>query len=102
MRLDVPLALLRPTYLDGDDGSRSESFEEVALVWAGRDVFAARQGNEAERLSVEATATFIIRWREDVSAGWKVEGAGINARVLAVSEGVGRARYVHLLCREET
>ena len=70
--LNHRIHLERPNETTDLFGGMTISWTHVAAVWAGLQPMAASFRQIAQQTSEEQTHSIVIRYREDVSSGWRI------------------------------
>jgi len=95
------VGLERPDRTEDSGGGAVVDWASVATVWAS--VISAGQGRDA---SLGGAASRIshrlrIRWRSDVTPGWRARLGERTLRIEAAVDRDGARRWLHLDCVEE-
>lgn len=97
----TPVTLLQPIFAQDEGGEASVTLEEVGLDFAAISLAGQAEQLVAGRLEGVLTHKISLRYREDVTAGWKITTARCTFRVLAVADPDDRRREVLCLVEEE-
>lgn len=95
------VALQSPQEVDDGSGGVTVSWANVATVWADVSAISMREASVAGHLDGVVTHRVRLRFREDVSGGWRVLYGERTLRVLATRDADGRRRFLECLCEEE-
>ena len=95
-----PIDLLKP--VSGSDSRRTTSWVNQATVYAGKSDVSGREFYQAQSFHAEDVVTFTLRWREDVTAEWRLIHRGTAYNILEVNH-LGEMRdFMRLKCRVVT
>jgi SPP1 family predicted phage head-tail adaptor len=83
-----------------DYGNREGSGAPVAKVWAEKQDWTGREGDELGREYGEVTTRFYTRYRNNVDNTMRVICDGQTYEILAVLDMDGRRRELVLFCRK--
>ncbi len=105
-KMDRRIALLSPTITTTGTGEQTESFNQVAEVWAQFLDGKGKEGFENDQKKSITHASFVIRYRTDVRPNWEIFAEGnIRYEITAIQEvsikGVSRHRYLALLSKRK-
>ena len=93
------VTLQRPVSRVNEKGRRIADWEDVATVKAGKADVSGREFYQAQAFHAEDVVTFTIRWREDVTAEWRLIHRGTAYNILEVNH-LGEMRdFMRLKCR---
>ncbi|HJW40543.1 MAG TPA: phage head closure protein [Rhizomicrobium sp.] len=93
-------ALLALTLTPDGGGGFAESWSAIADVWIALDVVSATDTVGADRLESRIRHRMILRRRDDLAAGQRVQVGARLFRVHAVLDGGPRDAFVALQCEE--
>lgn len=97
--LRTRVTLRRPSTTVNEKGKRISGWADAATVRAGKADVSGREFYEAQAFHAEDVVTFTIRWRDDVTAKWRLTHRGAEYDILAVNH-LGEMRdYIRLKCR---
>lgn len=94
------LILEEPVRLDDEAGGASETWREVATLWAS---IRARSGKEtlaADQFAGRVNSEITIRYRPDVVPAMRFRSQNRIFAILAVLDEDGRRRWQKCLCEE--
>ena len=91
------ITLLEPTVTM--NGNRRETTWTEHGAWAGKRDVSAREYFEAQAYHAEDTITYVIRWRDDVTAGWRVRHHGVTYDISEVNRLGYMEDFMTLKCR---
>jgi len=98
-RLDRQIVLKSYAEVKDSFGGITESYSDVATVWAevtplrGNQFFAAQQVNSA------ITTKFRIRYRSDVDARWRIGFKGKEYDIVGVPSEIGRNEGLEIMAK---
>ena len=94
-----PVTLKRPVTTTNAKARRITEYEPVATVMAARADVSGREFWAAQAWHAEDIVTFTIRWRDDVTAEWRLTHRGTDYGILEGNH-LGHMRdYLRLKCR---
>ncbi len=99
--LNEPLVLQRSQHTNSTNGSRSQTYQHVALVWGRVQVSRGTEGTAAGRLASAYPLTITLRRRTDIAEGWRIDRAGQLLRVVSVTPGAPRDPFMKVSCQLE-
>lgn len=94
-KLDRRIVLQSPAASTESDGGVTTAWTTVATVWAGFRPARTREIEAARQASAEAEVVFTIRYRDDVTAAWRVTLDGRPFDVTGVTE-LGRRQWLEI------
>ena len=71
------------------------------MVWADIQGGSGSEGDAFEAVRTAQNYALTIRFRSDVAPGWRVEWAGRQRRITAVSDPDGAQAFLELSCEDE-
>ena len=96
------VTLIRPDTTEGEHRRRATEWVEVATVPAAKSDVSGREFYQAQAFHAEDVVTFTLRWREDVTAEWRLIHRGTAYNILEVNH-LGEMRdFMKLKCRVVT
>lgn len=96
------LSLQSAQRLDDGSGGFSESWVEVATVFARLDPMRSRSFFRADQRLEEATHRITIRHRDDVESGMRFEKQGRRFLILTVGDPDESGRYLVCTTKEDS
>ena len=87
----------RVSIADGGGGA-SESWTEVATLWASMHQKSGREREAADRLGVHATTDITIRYRSGVTTDMRFRLGTQHFNIRAVLDVDGRRRWLRCIC----
>lgn len=95
------VTLVRPATDDqrSDYGERVGEGTPVDTVWAAKEDWAAREGDEFGREYGETTTRFKIRFRTDVDSTLALVHGALTYEILGILDFDGRQRELTLFCK---
>lgn len=99
--LKEPLFLLRPQENQLNDGTRTKSYQQVAMVWGQVSAAAGSEAFARDALITTHQLTITLRRRSDIRAGWRIERDGQSLRVKAVEPAPAHSPLMQVLCELE-
>lgn len=105
--LRTQVTLMRPTGerekdLNSSTRRRGVTFEDAATVAAARSEVSGREFYAAHAVHAEDVVTFTLRWRDDVTAAWRVRHHETVYNILEVNHLGDMYDYMRLKCRAVT
>lgn len=94
--------LQKPVMYVNDRGRRIPVWESVRTVYAAKRDVSGREFFQAQAYHAEDVITFRIRWRDDVSATWRVKHHGVCYEIIEVNHLGYMRDYMDLKCRAVT
>lgn len=82
----------------GGLGQPSNTWEDVAQVWANIRFGSGAEAIRAGQVASKAQASIRIRWRTDIKADMRAVCAGVEYAIKAVLPDRLRREYVDLVC----
>ena len=96
------VTLQRPETHVNDKGRRITEWIDVATVRAARADVSGRESYAALSFHAEDIVTYTIRWRDDVTAEWRILHRGKPWNILEVNHLGDMRDYMRLKCRMVT
>lgn len=96
------VTLQRPVNQVNEKGRRITGWEDVATVHAGKADVSGREFYQAQAFHAEDVVTFTLRWREDVTAKWRLVHRGAVYNILEVNHLGYMRDFMRLKCRMVT
>lgn len=93
------VTLQRPTSRINEKGKKIADWEDVATVMAGKADVSGREFYVAQAHHAEDVVTFTVRWRQDVTAKWRLVHHGEAYNILEVNHLGYMRDYMRLKCR---
>jgi len=93
------VVLQRPVDDVNEKGRRITAWEDAATVKAGKADVSGREFYQAQAFHAEDVVTFTLRWREDVTADWRLVHRGAVYGILEVNHLGYMRDYMRLRCR---
>lgn len=94
------VTLQRPANRTNEKGRRITGWEDVARVKAGKADVSGREFFQAQAFHAEDVVTFTLRWREDVTAEWRLIHHGTPYNILEVNHLGYMRDFIRLKCRK--
>lgn len=99
--LNQRVDLESPSLTPDTGGGSAIAWTPVATVFASVSARAVSESVAADALASRVVHDVVIRFRDDVAAGWRVVHQGRSLRVRAVVDRDARRRFLHLDCEDE-
>lgn len=96
-KLNRQVTLSTPTAVRNSVGEETRDFRNVADVWAEAKQLSLTEVQRAAGLGKSADAKILIRWRGDVSPGWRATLDGRTYQVVSVDEQGHRTAMILVL-----
>ena len=96
------VTLQKPGTVVNEKGRRITDWQNVKRVRAGKADVSGREFYQAQAFHAEDVVTFTIRWREDVTAEWRLIHRGTAYNILEVNHLGEMQDYMRLKCRVVT
>ena len=96
-RLDRRATLQSPAPTRGTAGDTIPGWTTVATVWAGKRDVRGREFLAAGATQAEMETVITIRWRSDLTPGWRVQMDGRTYDIQGAAE-IGRREGLELRC----
>ncbi len=96
------VTLQRPVNQVNEKGRRITGWEDAATVHAGKADVSGREFYVAQAHHAEDVVTFTLRWREDVTAEWRLVHRGAVYNILEVNHLGYMRDFMRLKCRMVT
>lgn len=80
-------------------GQKTLTWSTVDTVWAQRITQRSAEAFQAAQMGNDDLLELHIRWRADVTTGWRLELGGVGYDIVSVSDYGGRKDRTRLLCR---
>ena len=93
------VTLQRPVNQVNEKGRRITGWEDVATVHAGKADVSGREFYQAQAFHAEDVVTFTLRWRDDVTADWRLVHGSAAYNILEVNHLGYMRDYMRLKCR---
>lgn len=91
--------LQRPQDRVNEKGRRITDWQDVATVRAGKADVSGREFYQAQAFHAEDVVTFTLRWRDDVTAAWRLVHRGAVYNILEVNHLGYMRDFMRLKCR---
>jgi SPP1 family predicted phage head-tail adaptor len=98
--LDQRITLQQITETRDSFGGVTETWTDVATVWAGISMLSGRESFAAQHVYAEATHRVIVRYRTGVDAKMRVKWGSKYLNIISVDETVRRKGMLVLVCEE--
>jgi len=89
----------RVSVADGGGGA-TESWTELATVWAAMQPKSGQEREAADRLGARATTDITIRYRGDVTTDMRLRQGARHFNIRAVQDADGCRRWLKCTCEE--
>ena len=93
------VTLQRPVNRTNEKGRKVTEWEDVVTVHAGKADVSGREFYAAQAFHAEDVATFTLRWRDDVTADWRLVHGSAAYNILEVNHLGYMRDYMRLKCR---
>lgn len=97
--LRIRVTLMRPTSSRDTDRQRGVTFVDVCEVPAAKSDVSGREFYQAHAAHLEDVVTFTVRYREDVTASWRVRHGTVEYNILEVNHLGYMRDYMRLKCK---
>jgi SPP1 family predicted phage head-tail adaptor len=96
--MDQRITLQQPAATVDALGQRTETWADLATVWAQAQPLRGREFFAAGQINSEASVRFRIRWRADVTGAMRVLWRGVPHDIESVIEPNGGREQLELMC----
>lgn len=93
------VTLQRPVNRTNEKGRKVTEWEDAATVHAGKADVSGREFYAAQAFHAEDVVTFTLRWRDDVTADWRLVHGSAAYNILEVNHLGYMRDYMRLKCR---
>lgn len=100
--LNRRVTLLRPVTSIGAAGGVTVTYESAGRVWAKVKDVSGREFFAAQKVNAEITTTFLIRWRGDIGAEWRIRHRDRDYDIVALPEVGNRDEGLQIMARART
>ena len=97
-RLNMRVTLQRPAVGIDARGQASDSFDEVATVWAAVEDLRGREYFAAAQVQATTDTRITIRHRTDVDATWRITHRGRAYGIVSIIDPMARRETLELMC----
>ena len=97
----VRLRVLRPVELADEGGGFARTFELVGVDWGRWKSSSTAETERGERRFARLRHVLTMRFRSDITGGWRIETASGVLRVIACHDPSGLRALIELTCEEE-
>nr|WP_244314315.1 phage head closure protein [Pannonibacter sp. XCT-53] len=97
----LSVRLWRPELSVAANGQATAGLTDIGLAFAELAGLSQGEAVAAGRLDGGATHRMTLRFRADITGGWRVTAEGHSFRVLAARDRDGRRRQIELMLEEE-
>lgn len=94
-RLDKRITIQARTVTPGRMGTGSEAWADSFTCWANVAELAAKERNAAPKVMAVRSATFMIRWRDDVAESSRIVYDGANWNITGIRQ-IGRKESLEI------
>jgi SPP1 family predicted phage head-tail adaptor len=94
------IALQKPTFTRGGDGSEIIAYTTEATVWAERIKTTGREFYAAQRMNAEVSEVFRIRYRSGMDTRWRVRYGTRILELTFIDDSGKRDGEMILHCKE--
>ena len=94
-----PVTLLKPNRTVNEKGRPIVTYADVIEVYAKMQDVGEKDFYAAQAAGAADTVTFTVRWREEITADWRIRHHGQASEILEINHLGYRGDYMRLKCR---